>query len=97
MERFVKSPKLTQEDLQLLFDCLVFSISTDVCWNNDQEDRQNLRRELFIKFSSIGWKNSDLLYLFKGSQYEDSISELIEMSGCVNIKSYTSNKKQKDS
>lgn len=92
MEHYVKAPNFSQEDLQLLFDCLVFSISCDVCWDNDQEDRQDLRKSLLKKFYEIGWKTSDLLYLFKGSQYEDSISELMEESGCVKIKPYTNSK-----
>ena len=93
MDYYVKAPNLTQEDLQLLFDCLVFSISTDVCWEDDQQDRQELRRELFKKFSGIGWKNSNLLYLFKSKQYEDSISELIESTKCVRVESYKNRKK----
>jgi hypothetical protein len=72
-DRYVKSPNLTQEDLQLIFDCILFSACTDVGWEGKIPTNDKLYT-LVKKFGNIGWKGSDALYLFQGSLgYEDEL------------------------
>lgn len=78
-------PKLTSEDLQLLFDCLVFSLSTNCCWDAEEDDRDQVKQKLLKKFAYKGWKNSNFITLFKSGPYEESISDLIEQLGCTEI------------
>lgn len=78
-------PKLTSEDLQLLFDCLVFSLSTNCCWDAKEDDRDQIKQKLLKKFAYKGWKNSNFITLFKNGPYEESISDLIEQLGCTEI------------
>tara|TARA_R110001606_G_scaffold88448_4_gene199226 strand:- start:2941 stop:3210 length:270 start_codon:yes stop_codon:yes gene_type:complete len=82
-----KPPRLTQEDLQLLFDCVLFSTSTDVGWNNSLSSQSKLF-EIIKKFAAVGWKGSDMLYLFNGNErYEDElISDYIERVNILRTK-----------
>lgn len=76
---YIKSPRLSQEDLQLLFDCVLFSASTNACWADDIRCDEAIL-ELIQKFGCIGWKGSEPLTLFKGDgKYEEpEISKYIE-------------------
>ncbi len=72
-KHFVKSPNLTQEDLQLIFDCILFTTSVDVGWE-DKIPTDSKLFKLIKKFGNIGWKGSESLYLFNGTErYEDEL------------------------
>lgn len=81
---YLKNPKLSQDDMQLIFDCILFTSTPDIGWKADKRIPTQAF-ELIKKFQAAGWKGSEQLYLSKGSgQYEIPIlSQFLEDTNVV--------------
>lgn len=77
--------ELTEKQLKSLLSCLVFSSSTDACWDDPVKHRDT-HKKLLKKFIKLGIKCDPDIYIYDGVQEDQDLNSYMIKHKIVNYR-----------